>query len=71
MYPGFKHHKLNGEGMKKCEAISQEFNKLLEALESMTPTGNREFALVKTHLEQACFYAKKSVALQPHNQEAE
>lgn len=32
------------------------------------PVGGREFAIVMTKLEEACFFAKKAMALQPENQ---
>lgn len=68
MYAGFQYHKLNSAGQKKAQDIAESFDNLLTELESLCPTGTREFSLVKTKLEEACFYAKKSMAIQPHNQ---
>lgn len=69
MSPLFQVHKLNDAGMAKARAIAEGFNALLEQLEGQCGAG-REFALAKTHLEQACIYAKKAMATQPENQVA-
>lgn len=66
--PLFQFHKLNASGIVKANAVGLSFADLLEKLESICPQG-REFAIVKTKLEEACFFAKKSVATQPDNQE--
>lgn len=68
----FEVHKLNEAGLKKATAIASSFNELLDEItEYCLPPGatdSRHFALVKTHLEQACFYAKKAMASQAENQ---
>jgi hypothetical protein len=63
----FKTHRLNEMGMDKAQEISEQFDNLLFNLENICPPG-REFSLVRTKLEEASFYAKKSMAMLPVNQ---
>jgi hypothetical protein len=53
--------------LKKAEEIAAAFNDCLYRLQGVC-SGNREFAIVKTKLEEAAFFAKKSMANHPHNQ---
>jgi len=66
MDPLFEVHKLNNDGMQKANNLAAAFNDLLTKLNTMCPQG-REFSIVKTKLEEACFFAKKSLATQPEN----
>lgn len=59
--PLFEVHMLNEEGKVNAVLIAREFNKLLTYLSTVCPSG-REYSIVKTKLEEACFYAKKSMA---------
>jgi hypothetical protein len=52
---------LNDLGKKRAAEIASAFDQLLESLATHCPAG-REFAIVKTKLEEACFFAKKSMA---------
>ena len=63
----FTVHKLTESGTAKANAIARDFEVLLMQLEELCDTQSREFSLVKTKLEEACFYAKKSMAMEPHN----
>jgi hypothetical protein len=54
-------HLLNLEGRKKAQAIGEHFQLLLDWLKSVVPEG-REMALMKTKLEEACFYAKAGMS---------
>lgn len=67
----FKVHMLNEQGKVKAKEIAEIFDKCLNDLENvcfgakdatniLTPT--RYFSLVKTKLEEACFFAKKEMA---------
>jgi len=67
--PLFKVHRLNENGLKKAEEIAAAFNDCLIRLRSMCADG-REFSIVKTKLEEAAFFAKKSMANQSENQAA-
>jgi hypothetical protein len=62
----FQVHRLNENGMEKAQKIAQAFDTLLDELHTHCHDG-REFALVKTKLEEACFFAKKSMANHPAN----
>jgi hypothetical protein len=67
MYPLFEVHKLNETGMQKAQQIAGSFSGLLGELELICGQG-REIAIVKTKLEEACFFAKKAMASVPENQ---
>lgn len=63
----FQVHRLNEDGLKKAEEIAGAFNNCLINLRGMCPEG-REFAIVKTKLEEAAFFAKKAMANVKENQ---
>ena len=67
--PLFQVHRLNDDGMKKAEEIAAAFNGCLQSVEGMCPIG-RELSIVKTKLEEACFFAKKAMANAPENQQS-
>ena len=62
----FEFHLLNDNGKQKAQEIADNFDVLLENLKALCSEG-REFSIVKTKLEEACFFAKKSMAVQPEN----
>ena len=68
----FEVHKLNEVGLKKAAMIAECFNELVWKLGEMGDgsTKTREFAITRSKLEEACFYAKKAMALQRENQQA-
>jgi 5-bromo-4-chloroindolyl phosphate hydrolysis protein len=66
--PEFKVHMLNENGKRKAVQIAEGFTTLLAELVATGLTG-RELALVKTKLEEACYYAKRGMASLPENQE--
>lgn len=63
----FRTHLLNEGGIMKARKVGLAFAQLLGELREICPAG-RELALVTTKLEEACFFAKKSVARMPENQ---
>lgn len=65
----FDFHLLNEVGKKKALEIANYFDHTLEGLKHLCPD-NREFSIAKTNLEQACFFAKKSMASHPDNHAA-
>jgi hypothetical protein len=67
MDSAFEVHMLNEDGKKKALAIATEFDNLLNNLFQIGMAG-REAAIVITKLEEACFFAKKSMANQKENQ---
>jgi len=68
MSPLFRVHRLNEVGLRKAEAIAEVFNRCLFDLQSVCAEG-REFSIVKTKLEEAAFFAKKSMANVRENQQ--
>lgn len=65
--PEFKVHILNETGIFKAHRIAQKFDELLNNLKDLCPEG-RELSIVKTKLEEASFFAKKSMAKDINNQ---
>lgn len=72
----FEVHRLNQDGMAKAQRLAHAFEALLAEVEKETGLapdtrgeGGREMALVRTKLEEACFYAKKALANQMRHQE--
>lgn len=62
----FQVHMLNDEGKRKAKLIAEAFDECLTKLTSICPTG-REMSIVRTKLEEGCFFAKKSMANDPGN----
>lgn len=69
--PLFQFHLLNEEGKRKAQAVAHAFSDLLANLTPLMPVSAREVSIVRTKLEEACFYAKKAVANVAENQEGE
>lgn len=67
--PLFQFHRLNDDGIKKVEEIASHFTELLRQLRIVCPENTREFAIVKTKLEEAGFFAKKAMANVSENQD--
>ena len=63
MNPLFEVHMLNEQGKDAARDIATKFDNLVLDLEKVCGAG-REFAIVKTKLEEACFFAKKAMANQ-------
>jgi len=69
MDPLFEVHMLNEEGKRNAQDIAIKFEILLLDLEKVCgDPPNREWSVVKTKLEEACFFAKKAMANKPRNQ---
>ena len=49
------------EGRAKSTEIAVAFSNLLFTLEVLLPGNSREFAIAKTKLEEASFFAKKAL----------
>ncbi len=62
MHKEFTVHMLNEEGKIKAGKIAAAFDDCLTALEQVCAVASREFSIVKTKLEEASFFAKKSMA---------
>lgn len=64
MHKEFEVHMLNESGKAASRMIASVFDELLNALETVNPEPSREMSLVRTKLEEACFFAKKAMAVQ-------
>ena len=64
----FKVHLLNDEGIAKATALSKAFDDLLTAVNTHAPMPSRERSLVVTKLQEACFWAKRAIAVDPANE---
>ncbi len=63
----FQVHRLNDSGFTKAEELGVIFSDALEEIEKIVPAGS-ERALVITKLQEACFFAKRAMALDLANQ---
>lgn len=68
MHPQFTVHMLNAQGKERAKALATWFDELLTLVEGLVPEG-RELSIVRTKLEEASFFAKKGMAINPENQE--
>lgn len=68
--PEFQYVALNEQGRRKAAELAEDFTEFQEQLEKVVPPG-RYLAIVKTKLEEACFFAKKGMATQAVNQSKE
>jgi hypothetical protein len=74
----FQVHLLNPKGVEKAKGIAAAFDELLEKLftltspedKSVASVRSREMSIVRTKLEEACFFSKKSTANLKENQKA-
>lgn len=66
-YDYFGFHKLNEAGQEKAVKIQQIFEQAHKDLEGLL-AHPRAAAIVATKLEEACFFAKKSMAIDASNQ---
>ena len=62
MHKEFEVHLLNERGINVAQSLALRFDELLSWLETVLPEG-REFSITKTKLEEASFFAKKSMAV--------
>ena len=64
----FSVHRLNKVGLAKADRLAKAFETCLDDVKQQIPPG-RELALVVTKMQEAAFFAKRAMALQPENQE--
>lgn len=67
MNPEFEVHILNERGIAAAKELAEIFDKTLDQLSTYCSPG-REWSIVKTKLEEASFFAKKSLAKSPQFQ---
>lgn len=63
----FQVHMLNDEGIRTAKILGEAFSDLLDKIDQHIPPG-RERSLVVTKLQEASFFAKRAVAVDPKNQ---
>ena len=71
MDPAFEVHMLNAGGIEKAQKMAASFDQLLSELYELSGSAvqtHRPMAIVRTKLEEACFFAKKAMASNPANQ---
>jgi hypothetical protein len=61
--PEFTVHMLDDAGLSKAVKLAEAFTMLLDTVESVLECG-REHSIVVTKLQEACFFAKRGIALQ-------
>ena len=67
----FKFHKLNKKGQERAKDMAERFSLLVGGFEvDFGIKDCREWSVAKTKLEEACFFAKKAMAVQIENQES-
>lgn len=64
----FRPHLLNEAGLAKADEIAGVFTEALDGIEKVCGKDGREMALVRTALQEACFWAKRAMAVRPENQ---
>ena len=69
----FQVHQLNEQGLATATKVAEAFSRLMDELDELSPPSpipavNRERALIATKLQEACFRAKRSVAMRFENQ---
>lgn len=62
----FKFVALNEKGREKCGLVEDVFERAFSDLVDICPNG-REFSLVLTKLQEASYFAKKSISLDIEN----
>jgi hypothetical protein len=67
----FAVHILNEDGIRKAKEIANVFDGTLNAIKDLIGIECREFSIAKTKLEEACFFAKKAMAINLINQKIE
>ncbi len=64
----FEVHRLSEDGLAKCQQVAEAFDALMITVSAFAIPG-REISIFKTKLEEACFFAKKAIAVDPANQQ--
>jgi hypothetical protein len=69
MHKEFEVHMLNAKGKQLAKEIAFAFDGLLTQLEGFGIDDGRNMAIVRTKLEEACFFAKKAMSNNKANTE--
>lgn len=68
MHKEFEVHILNDEGKLRASVVATIFDTALTDLLEVIGTEGREVAIVRTKMEEACFFAKKAMAVRAEYQ---
>jgi hypothetical protein len=63
----FEVHVLNDQGIEKARILQKSFKEFLSSIEEMCGSDGREMSIVRTKLEEASFFAKRAMAMNPVN----
>lgn len=67
----FKVHLLNEEGIDNAKALAAHFSVFLSTIEELCgDAAPCEMAIVRTKLQEASFFAKRAMAMDPENQQS-
>ncbi len=69
--PLFKVHLLNDVGLARAGELADLFQSVLDRIESIcggVGSGGRDLAIVRTKLQEASFFAKRAMAINPAHQ---
>jgi hypothetical protein len=65
----FKVHRLNGEGLAQADHLAEVFGTALGMVQMILKrVPSREYSLVVTKMQEASYWAKRAMAMQPGNQ---
>lgn len=64
----FAVHKLNERGFLLANQLAGVFTGALNELERLAGKDGREMAIVRTKLQEASYFAKRAIAVNPENQ---
>ena len=75
----FSVHMLNEQGIEKAKRIADAYSRLLDELDGLCAASVNDYsanatenarccALVRTKLQEACFFSKRAIAVLPQNQ---
>lgn len=69
----FEVHILNSRGISEAMVLQTMFQEFLIRIEDICSNSDagREMAIVRTKLEEASFFAKRAMAMNPENQKKE
>lgn len=68
VHDAFAVHMLNDQGKQRAGKLAESFTELLDLVTSFAKPG-RELSIVTTKLEEASFFAKRAMAINPENQQ--
>lgn len=65
----FRAHAVNAHGLSQARKLAELFSEMLSSIEEISGTEGREITIIRTKLEEACFFAMRAMASQASNQQ--